>query len=79
MGGNARRLKHQSLQEAFNASQKRRRHMTYRRSSVNNNNLEAAKGKKRTPAAAINGMLCINLFVLCELAVDLAVSVCEVM
>ena len=54
--------------------------MTYRR-SVNNNNLEAAKSKEKRPATAINGMLCINLFILGELAGDLAVSacVCEVM
>ena len=37
------------------------------------------KGKKRRPAVwyvgmLVNGMLCINLFTLCELAVDLAVS-----
>ena len=48
---------------------------TTRRSSVNNNNLEAAKRKKRR-SAVINGMLCMNLFILCELAVDLAVCVC---
>ena len=41
--------------------------MTYKRSNVNNSNQE--KGKKRRPAAAINAMLCINLFILCELDV----------
>ena len=46
----------------------RRRHMTYKRSSVNNSNQRRQKGKKRRPAAAINGMLCVNLFILCELA-----------
>ena len=49
---------------------------TTRRSSVNNNNLEAAKNEKEKISGLINGMLCMNLFILCELAVDLAVCVC---
>ena len=35
------------------------------------------KKERKETSGAINGMLCINLFILCELAVDLAV--CEVM
>ena len=40
----------------------RRRHMTYIRSSVNNNNLKVAKRKEKETSGAINGMMYINLF-----------------
>ena len=74
MGENARRLKVTPvITVAMNASPET---TSYDVETQQRQQQQSRGGKKERKGdqRLINGMLCINLFILCELAVDLAVS-----